>query len=392
VTFSSGTTSVCSVTGANVSFDHAGTCKVNADQAGNAYYTAASTAQQSFLVSQAPQVVAFTSVAPADATVGATTYTVTASGGASGNPVAFSIDPSTTNSACSITNASVKFSHFGTCVVDANQAGNADYSAAAQVQQAIAVGKGSQAVNFTSTSPIAAATSSAVDLPVTISLDSSSVGCSLSGGTVTFVAQGTCVIDANQGGNGDYLPAAQVQQSFTISAAPTISVVSLQLANAAGNVAGRIDKADAITIGFSAGLNVSSICGAWTGNSANQTDSTAEVQVSSSSPNVVSIASWSLCGTNYHIGTIDLGNASYVNSPGGSGKILDFKQSTIAYNANNRTITITLGTLQSGGTIGTPNTVSGSSVATLAVDAGLRGSSAQTISPATFATGSVKQF
>ena len=47
----------------------------------------------------------------------------------------------------------VSFQTVGTCVVDANQAGNANYNAAAQVQQTFAVAKGAQTVSFTSTAP-----------------------------------------------------------------------------------------------------------------------------------------------------------------------------------------------------------------------------------------------
>lgn len=71
--------------------------------------------------------------------------------------------------------------------------------------------------------PVAAATS---NLPVTISLDASSVGCAISNGVVSFTGVGTCIIDANQPGNSFYYTAAtQVQQS--------ISVVSLSLTQVA---------------------------------------------------------------------------------------------------------------------------------------------------------------
>ena len=79
------------------------------------------------------QTITFTSTPPNPAVVGGT-YTPTASGGASGNPVTFSIDASAQWS-CSISGATVTFVAVGTCVIDANQAGNANYEAAPQVQQ-----------------------------------------------------------------------------------------------------------------------------------------------------------------------------------------------------------------------------------------------------------------
>jgi hypothetical protein len=87
-----------------------------------------------------PQAITFTSTAPTAAVVGGPTYAVTATGGASGNPVTLTVDgPST--SVCSIAGAVVSFIGIGTCTIDANQAGNAAYSAAPQVQQSFPVTK-----------------------------------------------------------------------------------------------------------------------------------------------------------------------------------------------------------------------------------------------------------
>jgi len=85
-----------------------------------------------------PQAITFTSSPPADPTVGGS-YTVSATGGGSGNPVTLSIDASSTSGACSISGTTVSFTGAGTCVVDANQAGNATYSAAPQVSQSITI-------------------------------------------------------------------------------------------------------------------------------------------------------------------------------------------------------------------------------------------------------------
>ncbi len=85
------------------------------------------------------QIITFTSAAPAGATVGGASYTVTATGGPSGNPVIFAI-ASPSSSVCSLSGATVTFIAIGTCTVDANQAGNATYSAATQVQQSFSVG------------------------------------------------------------------------------------------------------------------------------------------------------------------------------------------------------------------------------------------------------------
>jgi hypothetical protein len=83
------------------------------------------------------QTIAFTSTPPASPATGST-YGVTATGGASGNPVTFTID-SPSMSICSISGATVTFTQPGSCVIDANQAGNAKYQPAPQAQQAIPV-------------------------------------------------------------------------------------------------------------------------------------------------------------------------------------------------------------------------------------------------------------
>jgi hypothetical protein len=70
------------------------------------------------------------------------TATLTATGGASGNPVVFSVDASSGAGVCSVsgTNGStLTYLAAGTCVVDANQAAGNGYTAAPQVQQTITV-------------------------------------------------------------------------------------------------------------------------------------------------------------------------------------------------------------------------------------------------------------
>lgn len=87
---------------------------------------------------QTAQAITFTSTPPTSPAV-SNTYTASATGGGSDNPVTFSIDASSTPKACSVSEATVGFSGTGTCVVDANQAGNSNYTAAPQVQQTITV-------------------------------------------------------------------------------------------------------------------------------------------------------------------------------------------------------------------------------------------------------------
>ena len=166
---------------------------------------------------QTAQAITFTSTPPSPAVVGGT-YTPTATGGGSGNPVVFSIGASSTSGACSVSGTAVDFTGIGTCVIDANQAGTNVYSAAPQMSQSATV-EATQVITFTSTPPSPAvvggtytptATGGASGNPVVFSIGgaSTSGACSVSGTAVDLTGTGTCVVDANQAGNSQYEAAA----------------------------------------------------------------------------------------------------------------------------------------------------------------------------------------
>ena len=224
--------SICSISSGNVTFLQAGTCVVDANQAGDASFLAAPQSQQSLTISKVPQTITFTSTPPKSAKIGGT-YAVTATS-TSHLVVAITIDTSST-SICSISSGKVTFHKAGTCVVDANQAGNSTYLAAPQVRQSFTVSKDAQTIAFTSTPPsspkvggtyLVTATSTS-HLVVAITIDTSSTSiCSISSGKVTFLKAGTCVIDANQAGNSTFLAAPRAQQSVTVKNPQTIAFTS----------------------------------------------------------------------------------------------------------------------------------------------------------------------
>ena len=149
----SSSTSGCTISGLSVSYgEGVGTCVIDADQAGSGGYLAAEQSQQSFSIGQASQAITFSSSAPSGATVGGTTYTPTASS-SSELTVQFSIEGTSSSGACTISADVVSFTGVGTCVVDANQTGDANYVAAPQVQQSFTIGQGSQAITFVSSAP-----------------------------------------------------------------------------------------------------------------------------------------------------------------------------------------------------------------------------------------------
>jgi len=121
----------CSNSGATYTMTSGtGTCSVIANQAGNGNYAAATQVTQTTNATLAPQTITFTTSAPANATYGQS-FTVAATGGASGNSVVFTSAGSCSNSGATYTMTSGT----GTCSVIANQAGSTNYAAAAQVTQ-----------------------------------------------------------------------------------------------------------------------------------------------------------------------------------------------------------------------------------------------------------------
>ena len=228
VTFTSGTPTICTSSGTNGSvftFVANGTCTVNANQAGGTNYNPAPQVQQSFGVKHS-QTVNFTSTAPGGATVGGATYTPTATA-TSGLAVTITVDTSSSG-ICSISGGAVSFQTPGSCVLDANQAGNTGFYAAPQVQQTFNVAKGNQTITFTSTAPGAATVGGATytaaataSSGLTVAFSSGSTAVCTSGGAngsvFTFVGSGSCIVDANQAGNGNWNAANQAQQTFTVS-------------------------------------------------------------------------------------------------------------------------------------------------------------------------------
>lgn len=89
-------------------------------------------------INQASQAISFTSTPPDPARVGAT-YTATATGGASGNPVTFTAGPSSICTAGGSNGATITLLGVGTCTVTADQAGNGNYQAAQSVAQSFTV-------------------------------------------------------------------------------------------------------------------------------------------------------------------------------------------------------------------------------------------------------------
>ena len=244
VTYSSLTKRVCTISGGKITGITAGTCTIAADQAGNANYNAASTKTRSITVGKGGQNIIF-GAAPIVVVNG--TGTVSATGGSSGNVVTFS---GKSPSVCAISGGTVTGIIAGTCIIAADQAGNANYNAASTKTQSFVVGKKSQSIIF-GAAPIVVvggtgvvrATGGKSGNVVTFSGSTPSV-CTISGTIVTGVTAGTCTIAADQAGNSTYGPAPRVTRdimvdpalALDISTLPDGAVVTASIMNISGTV------------------------------------------------------------------------------------------------------------------------------------------------------------
>ena len=126
VTLTSLTPSVCSVSGSTASLLLAGICTIQASQAGNAVYAAASDVHQGFSVNRKSQTITFPAIA---AQVVGTPLSLKATA-SSGLAVAFT---STTTSICTVSGTTASMLAAGTCTIEAMQAGNGEFSAATPI-------------------------------------------------------------------------------------------------------------------------------------------------------------------------------------------------------------------------------------------------------------------
>jgi hypothetical protein len=219
VSFASTTTSICTVSGTTATMVSVGTCTIKASQAGNSDYLAAGSASRSFAVTKAAQTITFAALP--SLTYGVSPFTVSATA-TSGLTVTFT---STTPSICTVSGTTVTvIGGQNDCTIQANQAGNSNYLAAPAVTRSSYVNRKGQSITFPTipTTHLSAGTvslSATASSGLTVSFASTTPSvCTVSGTTATLVSAGTCTIQATQAGNSDYLAAATVNKSFTVTA------------------------------------------------------------------------------------------------------------------------------------------------------------------------------
>ena len=237
VTFSVTTPAVCSsggVNGATIALLAAGTCTVQADQAGNASYNPAPSVSRSFTVSKASQTINF--AGPGNKTLLQSPVTVSATA-TSGLPVAFASNTAAVCTTSGTNGATVTLLVAGTCSITATQPGSAVYNAATAITRAFTVTKASQTITFAALtaktmaqSPVTVAGTASSGLTVVFTTTTPTVCSSggANGATITLVGPGTCNVRANQPGNAVYAAATAINRGFTVTkVAQTITFATL---------------------------------------------------------------------------------------------------------------------------------------------------------------------
>jgi hypothetical protein len=165
---------------------------------------------------------------------GAAPFTISATA-SSGLAVGF---VSLATTVCTVAATTVTIRSAGTCTIQASQGGDATYAAAPAVNQSFAVAKASQTITFAA---LASKTYGAIPFTVyatassglaVIFVSTTTAVCTVSGAMVTIVAGGTCTIQTQQAGNGNYNAATNVNQSFIV----TMGAIVQYTYDAAGNV------------------------------------------------------------------------------------------------------------------------------------------------------------
>lgn len=169
-----------------------------------------STAESSsFEITKLAQTITFNP--PASKQYGDPPFVISATS-SSGLQVSFSA-----SGACSVTSSTVTIKTAGTCVVTANQAGDATFGPAPAVPQSLAILKANQTISFGplplkrfGDPPFTVAATTSSGLTVTFS---ASGACTITGNKVTITGPTSCSIKASQAGDGNYNPAPDVVQS-----------------------------------------------------------------------------------------------------------------------------------------------------------------------------------
>lgn len=224
VSYSSQSAGVCSISGTTVTMLSAGDCVIAADQAGDPNYLAAAQVTQTITIGKAAQtIVGFMANPAAPVYAAGGTFAVSATGGASGNPVVFA---STTPGVCTVSGGTVTMLAAGVCTLTADQAGDANSTAAPQLTLNVVIGAAAPTLGWLGNLHKIVG-EAAFDLPNPTSNSSGTFTftsnnpavATISGRTVTVVGAGQATLVATQAAAGNYL-AGSVSLILTVDDRP----------------------------------------------------------------------------------------------------------------------------------------------------------------------------
>lgn len=205
------------LTGNSLKINEPSTISISAKQPGNQGYLPATEVIRTFNVTQLDQLLDFPAIS--DTPFSNTPLTLAATVN-SGLPITFTLitGPGT------ITGDSLQLTDTGTFTIEASQAGSVIYKPATTVQRIFQVLKGSQTIDFTSVGakqyldPAVTLSATATSgLPVTLNLVSGPG--TLNGSILSINGAGNIVVEATQGGDSKFDPAATVSQTIAVSKA-----------------------------------------------------------------------------------------------------------------------------------------------------------------------------
>ncbi len=220
VTFTPTTPATCSVSGNTLNIQGAGACVIRANQAGNANYAPAPPVTRNVTIARASQTITFTQPGPEAQPFGAT-FQVAATGGGSGNVVVFS---STNVTRCTVNGTTVTPVSVDVCTIRAQQAGNANYNAAAPVLRDITISRGVGTLGFPAQGPFAISggnftlsfTPGPSSAQVTFVSLTPNICTRVSGAVFAPVAAGVCVISGTHEEDAFYFASPTLKRDITI--------------------------------------------------------------------------------------------------------------------------------------------------------------------------------
>ncbi len=215
-----------SITGTTLTVTQAGTFVIQASQAGDVNFTAATPVQATLTVNAGSQTITFATPPAVTYTPGLTVNLTGDATASSGLAVTYTLTGGTGTG--SIAGTTLTVTQAGTFLIQASQAGNTNFTAATPVQATLTVNAGSQTITFATPPAVTYTTGLTVNLSgdasassglaVTYTLSGGTGTGSIAGTTLTVTQAGTFIIQASQSGNANFTAATPVQATLTVNA------------------------------------------------------------------------------------------------------------------------------------------------------------------------------